>query len=712
MTQHSDPLLECLVYLTGHFGRARSASSITAGLAYDGNGMGPNLFCQAAERLKIKARFVQRRLADIPAPVLPCVLVLGAQAAAVLLSVDTKKDTAMVYFPELGGEKAVPLKDLEKAYKGRAIFLHPETAPVEDRMTGRAMHDPRQHWFWGVVRTSRRTYVQVGVAALLINVFALAGPLFMMNVYDRIIPNQAFETGWVLAIGVLTVYGFDFLMRSLRAHFLDLSGRKIDVVVGRRIFDQLMDMKLSARPKSSGAFASMLRDFDSVKEFFTSSILTAFVDLPFSLIFLAFIFLVSTELGLIALAVLLVTAGISFLLQKPMRYLTQKSMAAAEAKHGILVETISGLETIKAIGADGAMRAKYADYAGESATVSQTTKFFSNLTLNIAVILQQSCSVLMILCGMYLVKEQAISVGALIACVIMAGRATAPVGQIAALISRYHASRNALATLNRIMEAPVDRPADKNFVSRPELAGKITFQKVSFAYPGTDRKVLDGLSFTVNQGEKVGIVGRIGSGKSTIARLVMGLYEPGEGAMLIDDTDYRQIDPADIRRNIAYIPQDVVLLSGTVRDNIAAGFAQATDAEILAAAKAAGVHDFISRHPRGYDAMVGERGEGLSGGQRQAVALARAILTSPGTLVCDEPTNAMDIQTEEAFTHHIRESAKDKTLILITHRQPLLRLVDRLIIIDNGAVVADGPREKVIEALSGGGIEVRKGGPA
>jgi ATP-binding cassette subfamily C protein LapB len=307
---------------------------------------------------------------------------------------------------------------------------------------------------------------------------------------------------------------------------------------------------------------------------------------------------------------------------------------------------------------------------------------------------------------MYLIKDSQMSVGALIACVLLAGRAMAPIGQMANLMSRYHGARSALKTLNNVMAKPVERPSNKDFLHRPNIKGKIAFRRVSFHYPNTDRKVLDGLSFVINQGEKVGIVGRIGSGKSTLSRLSMGLYQPTEGAILFDDTECQQIDPADLRRNIAYIAQDVVLFNGSVRDNITISVPHASDEEILSAAKAAGVHNFIANHPLGYDAPVGERGEALSGGQRQCVALARAMLLKPNIYICDEPTNAMDVQAEMAFTKHIQEQTEDKTLILITHRQHLLPLVDRLILIDQGRVILDGARDDIMQKIAEGNIEV------
>lgn len=705
--QNVDPLLSCLVYLTGHYGRAKSAQAITAGLAYDEKNMGPNLFCEAASGIGLHAKIVHRdKIKKIVAPVLPAVLILKNAQACVLLKVSGDEHSAVIWSPETGAERQVKLTDLKQSYTGYAIYVHPR--PEFTNADAPQAQDADRHWFWGPMWQVKDIYWKVITAAVLINLFALASPIFMMNIYNRVLPNQAMETGWVLAIGAITVFAFDFIMRTLRGYFIDLAGRRVDVIAARRIFDQLMNMKLAGRPKSSGAFANMLRDFDAVRDFTTSATLTGLVDLPFTVLFLLVIWLLGGNVAfmLAGLIVLVVIAG--YALQVPLRNNVRKAAKSAEAKHGLLVETISGLETIKAIGADGRLRARYGDQVAENALYSQESRFISAMGGNIAAFTQQVASIIIVLIGMYMVKEGTMSVGALIACVMLGGRAIAPIGQVANLMSRYHGAQSAMRTIDGIMQKPVERPLNARFLHRPDLKGKITFKNVSFTYPGAPRKSLDNVSFTIEPGEKVGIIGRIGSGKSTITRLMMGLYDPSEGAMLIDDTDYRQIDPADLRRNVAYIAQDVVLFSGSVRDNITASVPHATEEQILEAARLSGVHEFISHHPMGYDAPVGERGEGLSGGQRQTIALARAMLLKPNVFVCDEPTNAMDVQAETAFTSHIARYSKDKTLILITHRQQLLPLVDRLILIDQGKVIIDGPRDHVFNQIAAGKVEVPK----
>ena len=700
-----DPLLECLVFLTSHYGRARSAQALTAGLAYGNDNMKPALFCEAAERIDLKAKIVRRnKIKKIIAPVLPAVLIMKDGQACVLLKISKNEHSATIWSPETASERSVKLTEFKQAYSGYAIYVHPK--PEFSDPQAPHLEDSDRHWFWGSVLECKDIYGRVAVAAILINIFGLTSPIFIMNIYNRVIPNNAIETGWVLGLGALTIFIFDFIMRNLRGYFIDLAGRRIDIIAGRRIYDQLLNMKLAERPTSSGSFANMLRDFDSVRDFITSATLTTVIDLPFTFLFLFVIWLLGGPVAFILAGLIMIVFIAGVLLQFPLKSLVRKSTKSAEAKHGLLIESIHGLETIKAVGADGRMRERYGRYIAENSAYSQGSRFVSGLGVNVSSWVQQTASIFVVLMGMYLVKDGEMSVGALIACVLLGGRAIAPIGQMANLMSRYHSARTALKTLNDIMRKPVERPAKTQFLHRPDLKGKITFRKVSFVYPHTNRKVLDSVSFIINAGDRVGIIGRIGSGKSTLARLAMGLYDPSEGTILLDDTDYRQIDPADLRRNAAYIAQDVVLFNGTVRDNITVSVPHASEENILGAAKAAGVHDFIASHPMGYDAPVGERGEGLSGGQRQCVALARAMLLKPNIYICDEPTNAMDTQAETAFTKHIEEQTKDKTLILITHRHHLLTLVNKLILVDQGRVIMNGARDDVLNAVAAGKIEV------
>ena len=447
--------------------------------------------------------------------------------------------------------------------------------------------------------------------------------------------------------------------------------------------------------------------FDSVREFFTSATITVLVDLPFTILFLFFVYQLGGPIAFILVGLIMVTSLVGFLIQIKLKHLVKKSVKTGQTRHGVLVEMINALETIKAGRADARFRARYGTVMNEDALYAQKARFLSSLAVNVSTFFQQSASVIIVLAGMYLVQSGDLTMGGLIASVILGGRAIAPIGQIANLITKYHQSGSALKALNEIMSGQVERPPDRDFLHRPDLSGKLVFEKVSFAYPGTDVPVLDEVSFTIEPGERVGIIGRVGSGKSTIARLMLKLYEADNGIILADNTDYRQIDPADLRKNIAYISQDAQLFQGSVRDNIVAFSPQASEESILNYAKESGVDAFVSRHPMGYDAPVGELGANLSGGQKQAIAFARAMITDPNIMICDEPTSAMDTQTENAFCTHIMQKTKGKTYILITHKQALLTTVDRLILLNNGKVLMDGPRDEVIAALNTGKIKVK-----
>lgn len=692
-----DMLLACLVHICKHYGRAKSPAALKAGTASTEEGIGPQAFCEAAENIGFKTLITKKaNLKSIPQAVLPVVLILKDDQVCILMETNGKKAT--IFVPESRGEKTTDLKTLQGDYEGYAIYIHPE---AKSHQTAEELDD-QDHWFWSQIAKNKGIYSVALIGAIFINLFALTSPLFIMNVYDRVIPNNAIETGWFLGIGALVVFFFDFLIKTMRASLIDIAGNRIDVLAGRRIYDQVLNMQLASRPASSGVFANMLREFDSVRDFFTSATITILVDLPFSLFFLMVVYFLAGKVAFILLGLLIAITIVGFLIQFRLKALVKKSIRSSEAKHGVLVETIHGLETIKATGSDGRFRQHYTSLLADNALHSRNSRFWSGLGVNLAGFLQQIATVLVVLAGMYMVKDGNLSVGGLIAAVIIGGRAIAPIGQIANIIARYHQAGSALRTLEKIMKNPVERGKGKNFLHRPVLEGAITFDNVSFTYPHVNRQVLKNVSFKIAKGERVAFIGKIGSGKSTIARLMLGLYQPEKGTILIDETDSRQIDPADLRRNTAYIAQETFLFSGSVKENIAASVQGATEAQIFKAAQMAGVHDFISKHPMGYDAPVGENGDNLSGGQRQAIALARSILLNPNILVCDEPTNAMDHMAEVAFVNYVQNQAKGKTFILVTHKPALLSLVNRVIVIDQGQVVMDDTPAKVMQALGAG----------
>ena len=470
---------------------------------------------------------------------------------------------------------------------------------------------------------------------------------------------------------------FDIVMKMLRSYFIDLAGKKADLLLSARIFEQVLGMRMEAKPASVGAFASNLREFESIRDFITSASITTLVDLPFVALFLLVIWLIGGPVVWVGVVVIVLVLLYGLVIQKPLRESVEKTYAASAQKGAMLHETLSGLESIKFLGAESALQRKWEQLTGHIADWSIRSRLLSTSAVSVAGMLQQLAQVGVIVVGVYQVSDGELSMGGLIACVMLTGRAVAPMGQVANLAVRYFHAKTALGTLENVMALPVDRPEDKTFLSRPRLEGEIEFDHVSFQYPGNEVAALDDVTFRIRPGEHVALIGRIGSGKSTIAKLILGLYSPTSGAVRIDGIDVRQINPADLRRNIGYVAQEPVLFFGSVRDNITMAAPHATDEEILHAAELAGVTGFVRHHPMGFDMPVGERGENLSGGQRQSIAVARALIHSPSLFVMDEPTNAMDNTSEAQLKKQMRKVIEGKTAIIVTHRSSMLDLVDR-----------------------------------
>jgi len=699
---YEGPLLTCLAMVAGLLERPISREALKAGLPHASEEFTPELAIRAADRAGLTAKVMRRpKLGHIAAVSLPCILLLEASNACVLIGFPDS-NTAEIIVAEGGGSRTLPIDELEAQYTGHAIFLRPEFK-FDARAADIRLSSPHR-WFWGTLAQFWPIYSHVLLASILINAFAIASPLFIMNVYDRVVPNNAVETLWVLAVGVATVFAFEFIMRNMRTYFVDVAGKNADIIIASRLLERVMAMRLDQKPPSTGALANNLREFESLREFFTSGTIVAIVDLPFIFLFIGVIWLIAGPVAFIPLTVVPVVILVGCILQFPLRSVIERTLRESSQKHALLVETIDGIETIKTTSAEGHVQRTWERFVGLTAESSGKARFLSGIATTFAQLAIQMTTVMVVIYGVYMIVDGEITIGALIAATILTGRSLAPLSAIAAMLTRLQQSRAALKALDTIMNVPVERSSDKAFLHRPTLSGQMQFDKVSFKYPHQETAALDQLSFSIEPGERVGILGRIGSGKSTVARLLIGLYEPAEGAVLMDGTDIRQIDPADLRRNVGYVAQDNYLFFGSVRDNITFGAPHMDDQSVLRAAALAGVTDFLRNHPHGFDLQVGERGMSLSGGQRQAITIARAMLLDPPILVFDEPTSCMDNSSEAALKARLMETLEDKTLVLITHRSSLLSLVDRLIVVDNGKVMADGKKEDVLEALKRGHI--------
>lgn len=701
-----DPLANCLVLLTRLQHRPFSLQSLTAGLPLESSRLTPELFVRAAARADISARVVKRALDQISSLTLPAVLLLkDGQACLLIEKIDNKR--AKIIIPEAdAGEEEILIEQLSELYTGFTIFVKPSFQ--FDKRSDMSFIPKFKHWFWDTIKMSWPIYSEVLIASLLINLFALALPLFIMNVYDRVVPNNTFQTLWVLAIGVSIIYVFDFVMRGLRGYYIDIAGKKIDVILSASIFEKVMAIRMEARPPSVGSFASNLQEFEAFREFITSATITTVVDLPFVILFLVLIWWIGGAVAVPPLLAVPLILVISFMLQRPLAAVINETFRTSSQRQAILIESLTGLETVKAIGAEGPMQQRWEQIIGYLGKLSLKSRMLSAANVNAATFLQQIATIAVVIVGVYLISDKQMTVGALVACTLLTGRAMAPLSQVAGLLTRYHHARAALGGINRMMALPVEREPGKSFVRRSSFQGAIALKDVSFSYPNQPVAALQNISFRVEAGERVGIIGPIGSGKTTIEKLILGLYQPTSGAVWVDGVDLQQIDPADLRKNIAYVSQDPVLFYGTLRDNIVFGAPYVDDQAMLKAAEIAGVTEFANRHPLGFDMPVGERGEGLSGGQRQTIAMARALLLDPPLIVLDEPSNSLDNRSEENLKEQLSQHLDGKTLILVTHRASMLTLVNRLLLVDGGRIIADGPKEQVLEALSGGKLHVAR----
>lgn len=702
---HLDPLLDCLVFLTKLNGHPYTKESLKSGLPLVNNCLTPSLFLRSAKRAGMAARIVKHPLKSISPLILPVVLILNNEQSCVLLSIDN--DTAQVVFPETDeGETSITTEKLEEQYTGYSIFVK-ALHNYESRADEHRIEKPKS-WFWTTIFQYKKNYMQVAVASFLVNLFALASPMFVMNVYDRVIPNNAVETLWALSTGIILVFFFDFVLKYLRGYLIDISGKKSDTLLASMIMQQILSMRMEHKPQSVGGFSNQINGYESLREFFTSATLAGVIDLPFIFLFLWFISFIGGSLVYVPMLAIPIVIVASVLLEIPIRRSIEKSFFGSVQKQALLIESIGSLETIKSLNTESQLQRKWENYVSQVARATLKSKMFSSLATNFTSYVIQMVTVVTVIYGVHLIELGELSMGGLIACSLLSGRTLAPLAQIASIITRYQQSRLGLQGLNKIMATPTERDKASQFLHRPTIKGKIEFKGVNFTYPNQKQVALENINFTLNPGERLAIIGRIGSGKTTLQKLILGLYEAQEGSVRIDDTDIAQIDPADLRRHIGYVGQDNMLFYGSVRDNITASTPWASDEAILKACEIAGVADFIHKHPSGYDMITGERGECLSNGQRQTIAIARALLSDPTLLLFDEPTSAMDHTSEATFLERMKDYTQDKTLILITHKQNLLDMVDRVIIMDNGKIAVDGPKEKVLKALLAGQVKVEK----
>ena len=710
-------ILDSLVLFTKLHGKRYSAEVLSEGLPIAEGETAPrlfsvkasssrSLFSRAAQRAGFKTRVTRIDLDKISSLVLPCIILLKTDDpnevnACIIESYDELREYAYVIFPEVGEiVSKVKIDDLKKEYFGMAFFLKREYRFESDDF--KLIDNKDKHWFWNTIHNIKYIYKDVLLASLVINLFMIATPIFTMNVYDRVIPTGAFDTLWIFALGVIVVYAIDLGLRFVRTYLLEVAGKKADIIMSSIIFEKVMDLKVSSIPKPIGSFANVLKDFESIRSFMASTTISLFIDFPFVFIFLFTIFFVAGHLVWIPVFCIIFILIYTYSIKDKMLESVKTTAGATYLKNGVLIESISNLEALKSLNALSLYQYKWEEATGEIADKGIKTKTLSAAIGTVSGFVTQLNTVLLIIFGAYMIDSQELTIGALIASVILAGRAIGPMGQVAGMIAYYQHIQSAYDSIENVMQLEGEHPADKQFVRRPAFKGDIEFKNVSFTYPESDFKQLININFSIKEGEKVAILGKVGSGKSTLQKLLLGFYYQDEGSVLIDGIDVKQIDPVEIRSNISYMAQENSLFAGTARSNIMIKNTKASDNDLLRAAEISCASDFINKHPKGFELPIVEKGENLSGGQAQAITLARTVVDNSAIFILDEPTKSFDSGTSARVIKNLKNYLQKKTLILITHNPADLALVDRIIVMDSGKIVMDGNKNEVIERLSGG----------
>lgn len=706
-----DPLLHALVWLTRHHGRARSAASLRSGVPVDG-ALSPDQAMRVMREAGYNAGLVRKKIGDISPLLLPAVMLLDGGDACVLVrrlepAEAGQESQYEVVFPGADANVCTAsAAELEQEYSGFMLLVSlPETTQASRGSKPLLESSPGGHWLWGTLKRFMPYYRASMTAAGLSNLLMLMIGLLTMVIYDKVIPNQSFVTLWTMAIGAGLALAFDLFARQLRAHLIDVAGRKTDLIIGSKLFRQSLGVRMEHKPASAGSFSHTLGQIESVRDFFSSASVSIVTDLPFVFIFVAMTFVVGGPLGWVVLLAIPLILGITWAVQGALRKAINTNMTETADLHGTLVEAVEGLEDLKSSGAEGRFIHRYETSNAIAAESGARSRFWASLSNNLTMTMQQLITVIMLVWGVYLIHDSVISAGALISAVMFGGRAIAPMSSLIMLAGRYQGARAAMVALNDLMAKPTEREPGRNYVPLASITGRVGLHDVGFSYPlqgeGTAPKVLRGVTLRLQAGERVAVLGRIGSGKSTVLRLLGGLYQPTEGMVEVDGIDLRQVDPAEYRSRIGFVSQDPRLFHGTLRDNVLMGRSQIDAARMVEVARLTGLDRVIAAHPMGWDLPVGEMGNLLSGGQRQLVALARSLVTKPQILLMDEPTSSMDAQSEVAFLRQLRDAATDCTLVVVTHRPAVLELVTRIVVMDSGRLVMDGPRDQVLAALSG-----------
>ncbi len=656
-------------------------------------------FSRASKRAGLTSELFERKLTDISGLTLPAILIMKDETGCILDSFDKKRKKYSVVFPD-GKSRNVKAKLLEQDYMGYVFLISQDFD--HDRQNEEKIEKKKGHWFWQTIWMSKFIYFDVIKASLLTNLFVLASPLFTRNVYDRVIPNNALDTLWALVIGVIVIIFLDAMLKFTRTYFIEIAAKKSDVIISSKMFEHVLSLRPEETPRSIGSFATNFKEFDSIRNFLTSSVTLAFIDMPFTIFFLYVIYYLGGALVNIPIVMICILLLYTMFIKNPLFRSIFSSFQANSKKNSLLIETLNGLNDIKNLNCAGIFQWRWENHIAKIAGIGIKSRMLSFSISTMTSLLIQLNSVLLVTYGVFLIQEKKLTMGGLIAVSILSSRTIAPMGQVVALISNYQQTRVAYNYINEIMKKPTDCSFGQEFIKKDDIEGDIEFRNVTFTYPGSEKAALSDISFKIKKGERIGIIGRTGSGKSTIQKLIIGFYKPDSGSVFIDNLDVSQISPVVLRRNINFVAQDFRLFSGTLRENIIMKTPYADDKAIINATVISGLEPFVKNSPRGFDTFIEERGLNISGGQRQGIAIARAFIRKAPVALLDEPTNSLDGQTEMHVKSCLRKYTDGNTVVLTTHKNTMLDFVERLLVIDLGKLIFSGTPEEVLKKFSGG----------
>lgn len=702
-------LLEALLALAALYHQEVTEEIVLAGLPVDPDDpklfepdpqRSRSLFSRAAEKAGFTSTLDKKPLRKIAANLLPCILMLEEEQACILLEFDREMEYARILIPDVPEREGwIAIGELEREYVGYCFLMKKTFGYSLEEEREEAKEAKERHWFWSTLSRTKGIYGDILVGSFLVNIFVLVLPLYMRNVFDRVIPNTAMETLWVLTYGVVAIFILEAFLRFVRGYFMEIAAKKSDIVMSSKIFEHVMDMKLSEQIGSVGAFSSNLKQYEHIRSFLASTVVTTVIDLPFSILFLLVVYWVAGDVVYIPLATIALIALYALLMKGPIRNSIRSANKAASVKESILLESLNAIETIKAFNYNSVMQWKLEEASGNIAQRGLRSRVLNGSIGTVTAFLVRVQTVAVIVASVYLIQKGLLTTGGLLVAYILSSRAVSPVGKLVTLILQFNKARAGFRAIENVMGAPVEHPREREFISAHRLHGKIEFVNVDFAYPESAKNALHDITFTVNPGEHIAIMGEMGSGKTTIINLLMGFYAPKDGLVLVDDVEMDQYAPAELRKEIAYVPQEIILLQGTIKENIALKHPGIDSHEIVEAARLSGALRYINLNPDGFNMKIKEKGHNISGGQRQSIGIARALIDDFSMVLFDEPTSHLDEESERIAIAGIAEKIRGKSALIVTHKDAVLELVERIIVLEKGEIVLDGPKEEVLAHL-------------